>query len=158
MHCVLRARRNDPSWGDFNPSGARVPMSDHHPLAPSGKRDARIDFFRGIALYMAGSGNGNGPSVSCHGVEITHGPKLGCTPMQYQTLRSVSDHHIFVVCRDGTFYEAVPVHVRKQGPWQGMHRGDVDRLEYEHRLALARDGYALVQCELAVFKPEVCST
>ena len=27
---------------------------------------------------------------------------------QYQTLRSVSDHHIFVVCRDGTFYELVP--------------------------------------------------
>ena len=28
--------------------------------------------------------------------------------MQYQTLRSVSDHHVFVVCRDGTFYELVP--------------------------------------------------
>ena len=27
-------------------------MPDHQPLAPSGKRDARIDFFRGIALYM----------------------------------------------------------------------------------------------------------
>ena len=66
--------------------------------------------------------------------------------------------HVFVLCRDGTFYEAVPVHVRKQGPWQGMHRGDVDRLKPEYRLALARDGYALVQCELAVFKPEVCST
>jgi hypothetical protein len=25
----------------------------------------------------------------------------------------------------------------------------------EYRLALARDGYALVKCELAVFKPEV---
>jgi len=24
----------------------------------------------------------------------------------------------------------------------------------EYRLALARDGYALVKCELAVFKPE----
>ena len=28
--------------------------------------------------------------------------------MQYQTLRSVSDHHVFVVCHDGTFYELVP--------------------------------------------------
>jgi hypothetical protein len=37
---------------------------------------------------------------------------------RYQTLRSVSDHHVFV------------------------------------RLALARDGYALVKCEHAVFKPE----
>ena len=29
----------------------------------------------------------------------------------YQTLRSVSDHHVFVVCRDGSFYERVPLHV-----------------------------------------------
>ena len=41
--------------------------------------------------------------------------------MSYQTLRSVSDHHIFVVCRDGAFYE-LPDYVRHQGPWQGMHR------------------------------------
>jgi len=33
-------------------------------------------------------------------------------------------------------------------------RGDIDRLKPEYRLALARDGYALVRCELAVFKPE----
>ena len=72
--------------------------------------------------------------------------------MQYQTLRSVSDHHVFVICRDGSFYEFVPRDVRKQGPWQGMQRGEVEKLK--HRLALARDGYALVKCELAVFKPE----
>ena len=28
--------------------------------------------------------------------------------MRYQTFRSVSDHHMFVVCRDGTFYALVP--------------------------------------------------
>ena len=38
-----------------------------------------------------------------------------------------------------------------------MHRGDVDKLKPEWRLALARDGYALVKCKLAVFKPEMCS-
>ena len=75
--------------------------------------------------------------------------------MQYQTFRSVSDNHLFVVCRDGTFYEIVPEEVRKQGPWQGQHRGEVEKLKPEYRLALARDGYALVTCELAVFKPEV---
>ena len=74
--------------------------------------------------------------------------------MQYQTLRSVFDHHVFVVCRDGTFYELVPPEVRKQGPWQGMHRGEIDKLKPEYRLALARDGYMLVRCELAVFKPQ----
>ena len=72
----------------------------------------------------------------------------------YQTLRSVSDNHVFVVCRDDRFYEAVPAEVMHQGPWQGMHRGDVDKLKPEYRLALARDGYVLVKCELAVFKPE----
>jgi hypothetical protein len=70
-------------------------------------------------------------------------------------LRSVSDHHIFVLCYDGSFYESVPEDVRKQGPWQGQHRGAVEALKSEYRLALARDGYALVTCELAVFKPEV---
>ena len=37
----------------------------------------------------------------------------GTVPLMslYQTLRSVSDHLVFVVCRDGSFYERVPVHV-----------------------------------------------
>jgi hypothetical protein len=56
----------------------------------------------------------------------------------YQTLRSVSDHHVFVVCHDGRFYDTVPEEVRKQGPWQGMHRGEIDKLNAEYRLALAR--------------------
>jgi hypothetical protein len=50
--------------------------------------------------------------------------------MQYQTLRSVSDNHVFVVCRDGTFYESVPADVRKQGPWQGQHRGEMANLNH----------------------------
>ena len=37
--------------------------------------------------------------------------------------------------------------VRKQGPWQGQRSGDVDKLKPEYRLALDRDGYALVKCE-----------
>jgi len=48
---------------------------------------------------------------------------------QYQTLRSVSDNHVFVVCRDGTFYELVPDDVRKLGPWQGNRRGAVEAFE-----------------------------
>ena len=72
--------------------------------------------------------------------------------MKYQTLRSVCDNHVFAVCRDGTFYELVPEKVRKQGPWQGMHRGEIDLLK--PCLALARDGYALVKCEGAVFRPK----
>ena len=74
--------------------------------------------------------------------------------MCYQTFRSVSDVHVFVLCYKGTLYEAVPDDVRKQGPWQGMQRGEVAKLKPEYRLALAEDGYALVKCELAVFNPE----
>jgi uncharacterized protein YjhX (UPF0386 family) len=42
-----------------------------------------------------------------------------------------------------------------QGSWQGNRRGVVETLKPEYRLALARDGYALVKCDLAVFKLEV---
>jgi hypothetical protein len=71
-----------------------------------------------------------------------------------QTFRSVSAVHVFVLCYDGSFYDAVPEDVRKQGPWQGNRHGDVEALKPEYRLALARDGYMLVRCEAAVFKPE----
>ncbi len=33
----------------------------------------------------------------------------------YQTLRSVSDLHLFVVCKDGEFY-SLPEHVHHRGP------------------------------------------
>ena len=44
--------------------------------------------------------------------------------------------------------------VRNHGPWQINRRGEIEKLKPEYRLALARDGYALVRSELAVFKPE----
>jgi hypothetical protein len=55
----------------------------------------------------------------------------------------------------GGFYEIVPDDVRKQGPWQGQRRGDIDSLKPEYRLALACDGHMLVKCEGAVFRPEL---
>jgi hypothetical protein len=45
--------------------------------------------------------------------------------------------------------------MRRLGPWQGNRSGNVEALNPEYRLALARDGYMLVRCEAAVFKPEV---
>ena len=44
------------------------------------------------------------------------------------------------------FYECVAGDVRRLGPWQGQRRGSVTALKPEHRLALAREGYALVRC------------
>jgi hypothetical protein len=74
--------------------------------------------------------------------------------VQYQTFRSVSDNHVFVVCYDGKFYENVPEGVRKQGPWQGQHRGELANLNTQYLLDIEEQGYALVRCEAAVFKPE----
>ena len=71
----------------------------------------------------------------------------------YQTLRSVSDNHVFVVCRDGCFY-SLPEAVRHRGPWQGMQRGAIAHLTPELWLDLEEQGYAIVRCEAAVFKPE----
>ena len=74
--------------------------------------------------------------------------------MRYQTFRSISDVHVFVICRDDTFYELVPDVVRKQGPWQGQHRGELANLNTQYLIDIEERGYALVRCEAAVFKPE----
>jgi hypothetical protein len=75
--------------------------------------------------------------------------------MQYQTFRSVSDNHMFVVCYDGSFYEDVLGRFGSRARGRGQHRGEVERLKPEFRLAPARDGYMLVKCDAAVFKREV---
>ena len=72
----------------------------------------------------------------------------------YQALRSISDNHVFVVCRDGAFYD-LPEVVRHRGPWQGMGRGDVGKSQARARLDLEEQGYSLVRSDLAVFKPEL---
>jgi hypothetical protein len=45
--------------------------------------------------------------------------------------------------------------VRQQGPWKVTGTGEIVDLIPEYRLRIARDGYALVRCEHAVFNPEV---
>jgi hypothetical protein len=66
--------------------------------------------------------------------------------VRYQSFRSVSDVHVFVLCYGGTFYEIVPDDVRRQGPWQCQCRGGVDCLKPKYRLALdcflAKIGFA----------------
>ena len=72
----------------------------------------------------------------------------------YQTLRSVSDVHVFVVCLADKFYEIVPDDVRKLGPWQGQHTGEMANLATQYLLDIEEQGYALARCEAAVFRPE----
>jgi hypothetical protein len=59
--------------------------------------------------------------------------------MQYQTLRSVSDNHLFIVCRDGEFY-SLPDHVRHRGPWQGQQRGEIKDLPIHYLIELEEHG------------------
>jgi hypothetical protein len=73
---------------------------------------------------------------------------------RYQTLRSVSDNHVFVVCRDGGFY-SLSDDVRHRGPRQVQHRGDLANLNTQYLSDIEVQGYALVRCEVGVFKPEV---
>ena len=65
----------------------------------------------------------------------------------------VSDVHVFVPCYDGTFYESVPEVMRRLGPRQGNRRGAVEALKPEHRLVLARDGYALREARARGVQP-----
>jgi hypothetical protein len=78
---------------------------------------------------------------------------MRCEPNRYQTLRSVSDNHVFVVCRDGGFYD-IPQDVRRRGPWQVQHRGEIANLNTQYLSDVEEQGYALVRCEVGVFKPE----
>jgi hypothetical protein len=73
--------------------------------------------------------------------------------MHYQVLRSVSDNHIHVICRDGEF-EQLPDYIRHQGPWQVVQRGETTNLKRSYRLRLARYGFVLELCASALFKPE----
>ena len=60
------------------------------PLLPGGGHDA--DLQAKITLGVNGAAFGSPQLFQCY-----------VALMQYQTLRSVSDHHVFVICRDGGF-------------------------------------------------------
>ena len=72
---------------------------------------------------------------------------------QYQTLCSVSDIHVHLLCRDGEFDQLLEF-VRKLGPWQVVRRGDIINLRRTYRLRLARYGFVIEHSKLAVFNPE----
>ena len=45
--------------------------------------------------------------------------------------------------------------MRHRGPWQAQHRGELANLNTSYLLDIEEQGYALVRCEAAAFKPEV---
>ena len=73
--------------------------------------------------------------------------------MRYQAMRAVRDKSLHVICYEDKF-EQLPDEVRHRGPWQGLKRGNVETLKADYRLALAREGYVIVQQPVGVFSPE----
>ena len=65
-------------------------------------------------------------------------------------LRSIPDTNVFLICGEVDAFADLS---RQAFGTMAGHAARRDR-EPESRLALARDRYALVKCELAVFKPE----
>ncbi len=73
--------------------------------------------------------------------------------LRYQAMRAVRDKSLHVICYEDKF-EQLPDEVRHHGLWQGLKRGNVEALKADYRLALARDGYVIVQQSVDVYAPE----
>ena len=69
------------------------------------------------------------------------------TPPRYVVARG-GDNVTHVIYRDGADWDAICAKVRDEhgrvGPWRGMDGGLVSNLLVKHRVALDRDGYALM--------------
>ena len=71
---------------------------------------------------------------------------------QYQTFRSLFDINLHLICRDGEF-EALPGHIRHQGPWQAITGGEVaDLKQPEQRSLIEGGGYVVESRKLDVPK------
>ncbi|HWE19984.1 MAG TPA: hypothetical protein VG758_22850 [Hyphomicrobiaceae bacterium] len=62
---------------------------------------------------------------------------------RYESARSAKDKALIVICHEGRFYD-LPDQILHLGPWQGSHRGDVERLRRAYRAMLTLQGFAVV--------------
>ena len=72
---------------------------------------------------------------------------------EYEVLRSVSNHWFHVIYRAGAF-DRLPDSVRREGPWQLIGRGSLERLRADYRYQLAMQGYAVAYYPVAGFSAE----
>ncbi len=73
----------------------------------------------------------------------------------YEVYRSQRDHKdLHVIHYAERFYEDVPDEIRHKGPWWGTARGNVADLKLPYRVALERDGYAIIVESMITFEPE----
>jgi len=76
------------------------------------------------------------------------------TPARYEMGRSHNNKGLYVFCYEDRFYEDIPLEVLHRGPWYGS-RGDVIDLKPHIRLALARDGYCVIEHDAPLYNPTV---
>jgi hypothetical protein len=62
---------------------------------------------------------------------------------RYESARSAKDKALIVLCHEGQF-NALPDPIRHLGPWQGSHRGEVERLRPAYRAMLNLQGFVLI--------------
>lgn len=70
--------------------------------------------------------------------------------MRYEAKRSIADKELHVLLPEGMF-SAIPQEIRRLGPWRRLPGGEILRLNPQDRLAIARDGYALIRMSPAKF-------
>jgi hypothetical protein len=70
---------------------------------------------------------------------------------RYESARSAKDKALIVLCYEGQFY-SMPHPILHLGPWQGSHRGEVERLRPAYRAMLAEQGFVVVYAY--PFEPE----
>jgi hypothetical protein len=70
--------------------------------------------------------------------------------MRYEAKRSIADKELHLLLPEGMF-SAIPQEILQLGPWRKLPSGEILRLKPKDRLAIARDGYALIRTSPANF-------
>jgi len=73
--------------------------------------------------------------------------------MRYSISRSINDKNLHLVFEE-TCFDELPEHVRKQGPWQHLKSGEIEKLRPDYRQAISEHRYIIVEQSAAVFYAE----
>jgi hypothetical protein len=70
--------------------------------------------------------------------------------MRYEAKRSIADKELHLLLPEGMI-AAIPHEILQLGPWRKLPSGEILRLKPKDRLAIARDGYALIRMSPSKF-------
>ena len=74
--------------------------------------------------------------------------------MRYSIRRSMKDNTIHLVFEEAGF-DALPEHVRNQGPWLHLKTGEFENLRPDYAKAIAAHRYVIIEQSASVFSAEV---